>query len=200
MRVTAPQTTAFRRLIAVPIATVLLAGIGVTLASAALASPFSWLVPHAAPAGWKHLALPSHGAILSYPPSLSPIKGDQSSISVGKRDASGTILVYLNATPKQGAETLSNWPTYRIQHLRDETNDVHELAHMRGLAFAGGGVGSCVIDKYVSRGKLDHHYQEIACFVQGRSKSSVVVAAALRPDWVGAEALLKRAIAAYRAT
>jgi hypothetical protein len=190
----ASSATTIRRLIVVTAVTALLSGVGAAVA----ASPFGWLVPRSAPAGWKHLALPAHGAILSYPPSLAPITGDKNSISVGKRDRSGTILVYLDATPKQGSENLSNWPTYRMQHLRGETNNVHELAQMRGLPFSGG-VGSCVIDTYVTRGKLDDHYQEIACFVQGRSKASVVVAAALRPDWAQASALLERAVSAYRA-
>jgi hypothetical protein len=61
-----------------------------------------------------------------------------------------------------------------------------------------GAKGSCVIDDYFSRVHV-HHYREIACFVQGRTEASVVVAAALESDWTRAAPLLERAISAYRA-
>ena len=171
--------------------------IGVTPASAGNPGPFRWLVPAAAPAGWKHLTLPSGGAVLSYPPSLAPIRGDSASVSVAKKDASGTILVYLNATGQQGTENLSNWPVYRVSHNRGESDAVHQDAAGVGLRFLGA-VGSCVIDDYFSRVHV-HHYREIACFVQGRTQAGVVVAAALQSKWAQAAPLLERAISAYRA-
>ena len=178
---------------------VILSGLvlGVSSAAAGNPGPFRWLVPAAAPAGWKHLALPSGGAVLSYPPSLAPIHADSASVSVAKKDASGTILVYLNATGQQGAENLSNWPAYRISHNRDESDAVHQHAAGVGLRFLGA-VGSCVIDDYFSRVHV-HHYREIACFVQGRTQAGVVVAAALQSKWAQAAPLLERAISAYRA-
>jgi len=54
------------------------------------------------------------------------------------------------------------------------------------------------MDQYSTR-VGSNHYREIACFVRGRTTSSVVVAAALRSDWARAEAVLERAIDAYRA-
>jgi hypothetical protein len=55
-----------------------------------------------------------------------------------------------------------------------------------------------VIDDYLTR--LEIHYREIACFVQGRTAASVVVAAALQSEWARAAPVLERAVAAYRAT
>ncbi|HEY2373565.1 MAG TPA: hypothetical protein VGH82_13660 [Gaiellaceae bacterium] len=118
-------------------------------------------------------------------------------MSVAKRDKSGRILVYLNATPQQGAETLSNWTVFRITHNRGESDAVHQHAAGVGLHFLGA-EGSCVIDDYLSRVHV-HHYREIACIVQGRTKTSVIVAAALESDWTRAAPLLERAISAYRA-
>jgi hypothetical protein len=115
---------------------------------------------------------------------------------VSEKDSSGRILVYLNATPKQNNERLTTWPAFRLRHNRDESDSVRKDAHAFGLPFIGG-KGSCVIDDYYSRVKV-HHYREIACFVQGESTASVVVAAALQSDWTRAAAMLERAVSAYR--
>jgi hypothetical protein len=161
-------------------------------------SAFRWFVATPAPARWKHLVLRSAGAVLSYPPSLERIASDKGSVSVARKDRRGTILVYLNATPKQGAERLSTWPAFRIRHNRGESNAVHEDARAYGLSFLDGS-GSCVLDDYVTRVK-DHHYREIACLVENRANTaSVLVAAALRSQWTRAAPLLERAVTAYRA-
>ena len=70
-----------------------------------------------------------------------------------------------------------------------------ELAAAAGVKFRGG-TGSCVVDDYVTRiGR--HHYQEVACLVQGHTSASVIVAAAPASDWARARPLLLRAVAAY---
>lgn len=166
-------------------------------ASPANPGPFRWLVPAPAPSGWKHAGLPSGGAVLWYPPSLSVIKGDRTSVSVATRDKSGRVLVYLNSTPQQGSENLGNWPQFRIAHNRGESTQVHRDAAAVGLGFLGA-VGSCVIDHYITRHHANH-YREIACFVQGNTAASVVVGAALQSEWTRAAPLLERAISAYRA-
>ena len=168
----------------------------VTSASPATPAKFRWLVPAPAPSGWKHRSLPSGGAILAYPPSLAPVRGDSGSVSVEKKDSSGRVLVYLNATPKEGNESLKNWPDFRMQHNRGEDKTVHEDARAVGLSFLGA-KGSCVIDDYITRYHANH-YREIACFVQGRTTASVVVAAALESEWTRAAAILERAVSAYR--
>ena len=169
------------------------------LSSASPASPgsFRWLVPAAAPAGWKHVKLPAGGAVLWYPPSLSVISSDRTSVSAGKRDTSGRILVYLNSTPQQGDENLGNWPEFRMTRVRAESTAVHREAGALGLSFLDA-VGSCVIDHYTTRTHANH-YREIACFVQGNTTASVVVGAALESEWTRAAPLLERAISAYRA-
>jgi hypothetical protein len=164
--------------------------------TAALPRGFRWFEPGPAPANWRRATLPSGGAILSYPASLSAVRGDSASISVGRTDRSGRVLVYLNATPKQAAERLATWPAFRLAHNRDESKDVHEDARAFGLAFIGG-TGSCVMDDYVTRVK-DRSYREIACFVEGSATSSVVVAAALRSQWKHNARLLERAVESYQ--
>lgn len=175
-----------------------LASLCVGLSSAAGANPraFRWLVPAPPPAGWKHATFPSRGGVLSYPPSLSPIQGDNQSVTVGKRDKKGRVLVYLNATPREGTESLGNWPRFRIAHDQAESTDVHRDAAAVGLRFWNG-VGSCVIDHYVTRYHANH-YREIACFVQGPTRASVIVAAALDSEWVRARRMLEHAVSVYR--
>lgn len=175
----------------------LVLALSASAASGGNPGPFSWLVPAPAPAGWKHITLASAKAVLSYPPSLAKIHSDSASVSVAKRDASGTIHLYLNATPQQGAETLSNWTSFRITHNKFESDAVHKHAAGVGLHFLGA-KGSCVIDDYSSRVHV-HHYQEIACIVQGPTKVSVIVAAALASEWKQAAPILERAVSAYRA-
>lgn len=165
----------------------------------ALSRGFSWFEPAQAPAGWKRSSLPSGGAILSYPASLSRVRSDSTSISFGRTDSSGRVLVYLNVTPEQAAEHLATWPTFRIEHNRRESKDVHEDARAFGLAFIGGS-GSCVMDDYVTRGVHANHYREVACFVRGSTTSSVIVAAALRSQWTRNARLLERAVESYQVT
>jgi hypothetical protein len=135
--------------------------------------------------------------VLSYPPALHPIPGDTDAISVASRGPAGAYLLYLNATPRQGAETLRDWAAFRLHLLRDDdASSVHLDAAATGLAFRGG-TGSCVIDDYVTRIGA-HHYREIACLVQGQTAASVVVATAPVSRWAQAGPLLERAVAVYR--
>lgn len=175
----------------------LAASLGLVAAAAANPRPFQWLVPAAAPAGWKHASLPSGEGVLSYPSSLARIKSDSPSVSVAKRDASGRVLVYLNATTQQGGENFGNYPAFRIAHNRAESTAVHRDAAAVGLRFLDA-VGSCVIDHYITR-EHANHYREIACFVQGPKAATVIVAAALESEWKRALPTLERAVSAYRA-
>jgi hypothetical protein len=161
-----------------------------------LRGPFAWLVPRPAPAGWRHLALPNGTAVLSYPSALRSIEGDKDAVSVATRSPSGAYLLYLNATPRQGTENLRHWAAFRVRLLRagDASSD-HQDAAAAGLRFRGG-TGSCVIDDYVTRIRA-HHYEEIACLVQGRAGASVIVAAAPAARWSLARRLIEQAVAAY---
>jgi len=159
---------------------------------------FPPLRPAAAPARWPHLTLPGGTAVLSYPPALRPLAGDAGTVSAARLSPGGTIGLYLNATPRQGGEHLRNWAAFRLARLRsDDAATARQDAAARGVPFRGG-TGSCVIDDYRTRiGR--HHYEEIACLVQGRTSATVIIAAAPAARWARARPLLFQAVAAYLA-
>jgi hypothetical protein len=168
-----------------------------TLPARSPGQAFPSLVTAAAPAGWPHLTLPNGTAVLSYPPSLRPVSGDADAVSAAQVSPAGVFQLYLNATPRQGAEQLRGWAAFRLRLLTsDDAASAHELAAAQDVKFRGGS-GSCVIDTYVTRIGA-HHYQELACLVQGRTSASVVVAAAPAATWAQASPLLLRAVAAYQ--
>ena len=157
---------------------------------------FPALVPAAAPAGWSDLTLPDGTAVLSYPPSLRPVSGDADAVSAAQVSPGGAFQLYLNATPRQGSERLQGWAALRLRLLRsDDAASARQDAAAEGIQFRGG-TGSCVIDDYVTR-IGGHHYEEVACLVQGRTSASVIVAAAPAARWARARPLLLRAVAAY---
>jgi hypothetical protein len=150
----------------------------------------------AAPPGWPQLALPNGTAVLSYPPSLRRLTGDADSVSAARLGPGGAFQLYLNATPRQGSERLQGWAALRLRLLRsDDAASARQDAAAEGIQFRGG-TGSCVIDDYVTR-IGGHHYEEVACLVQGRTSASVIVAAAPAARWAQARPLLFRAVAAY---
>jgi hypothetical protein len=159
------------------------------------APAFRWLHPRPPPRGWKLARLPSGAATFAYPKTWRPIRTDPGTASVALIGHARSIRGYLNATPRQGRETLANWPSFRIQHLReDETTDVRLIASAHGLRFRSGR-GSCVIDSYrTSRTR----YREIACLVAGARTSSVFVGAAPSKTWAQQAETIERAIASLR--
>jgi hypothetical protein len=159
------------------------------------APAFRWLHPRPPPRGWKLARLPSGAATFAYPKTWRPIRTDPGTASVALIGHARSIRGYLNATPRQGRETLANWPSFRIQHLReDETTDVRLIASAHGLRFRSGR-GSCVIDSYrTSRTR----YREIACLVAGSRTSSVLVGAAPSKTWGQQAETIERAIASLR--
>ena len=190
--------TPSRRLLAVIAAVAALAvpAIAFALAGGSPGRAFPSLVPAPAPAGWPHLTLPDGTAVLSYPPSLRPVGGDTDAVSAAQVSPGGVFQLYLNATPRQGAETLQRWAALRLHLLSsDDAASAREVAAAEGVTFRGG-TGSCVIDTYVAR-VGGHHYEEIACLVQGHAGASVIVAAAPAAMWARESPLLIRAVAAY---
>ena len=157
---------------------------------------FRWLQPQSPPRGWKLARLPSGAATFAYPRTWRPIRTDPGTVSVALIGRGHSFRGYLNATPRQGAETLGNWPSFRIDHLREEesSKDVRLIASAHGLRFRSGR-GSCVIDTYrTSR----THYREIACLVAGARTSSVVVGAAPSKTWAQQAGTIERAVASLR--
>jgi hypothetical protein len=159
------------------------------------AGAFAWLRPAPAPADWKVTRI-SGGATLSYPPGWKPLKSDPGTATAGliRGGDEDDIVGYLNATPRQGEETLENWASFRPDHNRDEGDrSVHLIASSTGLPFRGGH-GSCVIDDYTTPRAT---YREIACFASGPRSSAVVVAAAPISSWNQEVATLRRAVSAF---
>jgi hypothetical protein len=161
----------------------------------ARAPAFRWLHSGGLPHGWKPARLPTGAASFAYPGTWRPIRTDPGTVSVALVGHAGSIRGYLNATPRQGTETLANWTSFRIRHLRDEgAMDARLIAGAQGLTFRSGR-GSCVIDTYrTSRAR----YREIACLVKGARTSSVVVGAALLKTWAQQAQTIQRAIASLR--
>ena len=174
-----------------------LVGLGLTLhrTDAGSNSPFAWLHPAPPPGGWQTARLPSGTATLAYPRGWHSIRSDAGTVSAAIRGPDGAIRGYLNATPQQASETLSNWATFRIAHNRDE-GDVHvtSVAAATNLSFHDA-AGSCVIDDYTSSSA--HQYREIACLVAGSHATTVIVGAAPPGQWSHEAPALERSISAF---
>jgi len=154
------------------------------------------LSPRPAPAGWHHATLADGTGVLAYPPGMRLVASDRGAVSAARFSASGAYLLYLNATPRQGGESLRDWAEFRVEHLTDdEAASARLLAESHGVHFVGG-IGTCVIDAYVTKVK-SHHFTELACFVTSPTSASVIVAAAPTANWAKAAPVLKRAVAAY---
>jgi hypothetical protein len=154
--------------------------------------PFAWLHPASPPAGWK--VAHSRGGALAYPPGWKMIVNDPGSAAVALLAGRDRIHAYLDATPKQGGETLANWSRFRPEHNRREgERGVRLIASATDLTFRSGR-GSCVIDKYTTSKAT---YREIACLVSGPSSSAVVVAAAPTALWNRHAAALERAVSSF---
>jgi hypothetical protein len=158
-------------------------------------APFASVRPAPAPANWQAATIPI-GAVLAYPPGWTRVASDPGTATAIRADGRQRIAGYLNATPRQGSETLANWPQFRARHNAAEGDRaVTTEAAAYGVRFPTGS-GSCVRDSYttVSRAR----YVEIACLVAGTDAMSVIVAAATRADWTQLAPLLYRALSAFR--
>lgn len=186
------------------VAGVLVAGLAAWAAVWAVGSgsstgPFGWFRATGTPPGWHELAL-ADGAVLAYPPALTPVRADPGAVSAERRLPGGGFAAYLNATPwGAGPVPLHGWAAARLDRLGDENRSVHEEGSAEGLAFGSGGRGSCVADRYVTR-VGGHPFAEIACLVRSPSGSAtVVVAAASLSSWPSEQSTLQRVVAAFRA-
>ena len=172
-------------------------GLGIAFISGSSAAPrgaLNWLRPAPPPSMWRLARLPSQAASLAYPPRWRPIRSDPGTVSAARLDRRGRIVGYLNATPRQGDETLANWPVFRIQHLRAEGDQgVRPIAARRSFAFRSGSA-SCLIDSY--RTSLAR-YREIACLINAPTATTVVVGAAQSRDWHTQAQTIERSIASF---
>jgi len=158
---------------------------------------FGWFHPGPAPGAWLRASLTGQRATLSYPGSLRPQHGDPGTVTVGSTARSGAVLVYLNVTPRQGDETLHNWPDFRMEHLREDGQSAVHLDGVSGPLSFRGGHGRCVMDNYTT-GTHHNHYNEIACIVQGAHATSVLVAATPAAAWRANLALLEKVVSSYQ--
>lgn len=158
---------------------------------------FAWLRPAPPPGSWHVSTLPNGKAQLAFPAGWHSIVTDPGTRSAAIRSPrSGHLAGYLNATPRQGEETLGGWSSFRLAHNQDEGDtNVKLVAAADNLMFRGGH-GSCVIDDY--RSSSGHRYREIACIVAGANATTVVVGAAPPQDWHSQSPALERAISAFK--
>jgi hypothetical protein len=157
-------------------------------------SPFAQLRAAPAPSAWRTATIAS-GAVLAYPPGWIPARGDPGTTTVILRDARDRILGYLNVTPRQGAETLANWPRFRVRHNAAEGDrGVRTEGSAFGVRFRAG-TGSCVRDSYTTASGA--RYVELACLVAGARARSVIVAAAPPAAWARLSPWLYRALSAF---
>jgi hypothetical protein len=157
---------------------------------------FNWLHPSPPPHSWQVSRLPNGKAVLAYPADWRSTTSDPGTRTAAIRTPAGRIAGYLNATPQQGEESLSNWSTFRLDHNGDEGDThIHLVAADTNLAFRQGH-GSCVIDDYTS--SSGHRYREIACIVAGAKATTVVVGAAPPGDWNSERPALEGSISAFK--
>ena len=155
--------------------------------------PFGWLRPESPPAGWRAVRTRTH-VMLAYPPGWAPIKTDPRTVSVALLGGGGQIDGYLNATPRQGTETLADWSHFRPQHNQGEGDRGERVIAATTTGRFRSGRGACVIDTYTTSKAA---YREIACLVSGPRSSSVVVAAAPTTLWARQAATLERAVSSF---
>lgn len=154
----------------------------------AASGSFAWLANTRARAGGPYAV----GA-LQRPPGWRALRGDPGSVSFAQLHA-GTIVGYLNATPRSGDETIADWTTFRVAHNAQEGDrNEHQRAGVTGLRVGAARV-SCVTDDYrTSRSP----YRELACLVSGSRASTVLVGAAPPRDWDREWPTIERAFAAF---
>ncbi len=162
-------------------------------ASGRASNPFAWLRPASTPSSWNVARTPG-GAMLAYPPGWTLIKTDPGTVSVALLGGGEQIDGYLNATPRQGTETLADWSRFRPHHNQGEGDRSERLLAATTNARFRSGRGACVIDTYTTS---KASYREIACLVSGPGSSAVVVAAAPTALWDRQAATLQRAVSSF---
>ena len=192
MRLGRASTVSVLVAVGVVLLVVALAGCGASDPGRA-SGPFAWLKPTPVPVGW-HVVHTSGGAALAFPPGWKPIKTDPGTASLALLGNGQRIDGYLNATPRQGEETLANWSRFRPRHNQQEGDrSVRVFAATTAGRFRSGR-GACVIDTYTTS---KAGYREIACLVSGPRSSAVVVAAAPVAMWGRQARTLQRAVSSF---
>jgi hypothetical protein len=133
---------------------------------------------------------------MAYPPAWRRIVGDRGTVSVARFDRRHRFLGYLNLTPRQGSETLTDWWRFRVEHNADEGDgNVQAQAEATGLRFQQAR-GSCVRDAYTRT--IGARYEELACLVAGKHEAAVIIGASSANSWSRIAPLLEKAISTLR--
>jgi hypothetical protein len=169
---------------------------GTRTAGAQVADAFSWLRAGPSPKTWTSATIVSGGATLSYPSNWKPIPGDHGTVTAALRDSRGLYRGYLNVTPRQGAEQLAGWATFRIERNTQEGDRQTRVVASAENLRLGSVRGSCVIDDYLSRVE-SHPYRELACIFTGSRYTNVFVGASLVRDWPTLGRVVERAASAF---
>jgi hypothetical protein len=169
---------------------------GTRTAEAQVARAFSWLRAVPAPKTWTSATIASGGATLSYPSNWRPIPGDVGTVTAALRDSRGLYRGYLNVTPRQGAEQLAGWATFRAERNTQEGDRRTRVVAAAENLRLGSARGSCVVDDYLSR-VGSHPYREVACIFTGRRYTNVFVGATLVRDWPTLGRVVERAASAF---
>ena len=167
--------------------------------SQAASASFAWFRSETAPASWLRASLAGQSGVLSYPSMLRPLSGDAGTVTYGLNTRAGAALIYLNVTPRQGGETLQNWPGFRAEHLREDGETAVRIDAASGTLSFRGGQGRCVVDDYTTK-IHNNHYREIACYVQGATSAhtaSVLIAATRAVTWAQYGTLLEQVVNGY---
>ncbi len=169
--------------------------IALGLAGCGGSTPFAWLTTGPAPRSWSPPAVIAGGS-LARPPGWQAERGDPGSVSFVAPGRDGSLAGYLNATPRSGAERLSDWTRFRLAHNAEEGDrDVRLLSGKDGIHI-GAARASCVIDQY--RTRLSP-YRELACLIADARGSTVVLGAAPPARWPAQLPVIERAIAGFLA-
>ena len=169
---------------------------GTRTAEAQVAGVFSWLRAVPSPKTWTSATIASGGATLSYPSNWKPIPGDRGTVTAALRDSRGLYRGYLNVTPRQGAEQLAGWATFRaVRNTQEGDRRTRVVAAAENLRLDRAR-GSCVVDDYLSR-VGSHPYREVACIFTGSRYTNVFIGATLVRDWPTLGRVVERAASAF---
>lgn len=132
---------------------------------------------------------------MAYPPGWHLVAGDTGTATAVLRSPHREFRGYLNLTPRQGEESVSNWTAFRVTHnAKEGDRNVKILAAGHSLRFRSGR-GACVRDEYTTATSV--RYIELACIVASRRATSVIVGAAPPQAWPQVAPAIERAISAF---
>ncbi len=133
---------------------------------------------------------------MAYPAHWTRIHSDLGTASAATFDSSRRIVGYLNITPRQGRETLVNWPRFRVAHNAHEGDHAARILAVTRNVRVRGGRGLCVEDSYTT--KTQARYIELACLLVGRRSTNVVVGAGAPSAWSSLGPLIARSVSATK--